>query len=299
MSLFSRVVVTTLPLVPKFVVGHVAKRYVAGETREEALGTAKALNESGALATMDVLGEEVSKRSKAEAAVEEYIRLFEAIEERGLDANVSIKLTLLGLKIDETFCRENVARVAETAASFGNFVRIDMEDSSVTDATLRIYREVHGRYGNVGAVLQSYMRRTLRDISELPAEAPNIRLCKGIYIEPRAIAWKRFETVRANFVAALDKLMRTGVYVGIATHDEHLVCEAERLIDRYALGRDRYEFQMLLGVDEELRRILLDRGHRLRVYVPYGRDWYPYSIRRLRENPEVARHVMRATLGLR
>jgi proline dehydrogenase len=297
MSVFSRVVVLTLPLVPKFIVGQVAKRYVAGETREEALDEARALNESGAMVTLDVLGEEVTERDKAEAAVGEYIALFDAIEERGLDANVSIKLTMLGLEIDESFCRDNVARIAAAAARHGNFVRIDMEDSSVTDATLRIYRSVHSEFGNLGAVLQSYMRRTLDDIADLPDERPNIRLCKGIYIEPRDIAWKGFETVRANFVAALEKAIRSGVYVGIATHDEFLVCEAERLVDRYQLDRDRYEFQMLLGVDEQLRRVLIDRGHRLRVYVPYGRDWYPYSIRRLRENPEVARHVMRATLG--
>jgi proline dehydrogenase len=299
MSVFSRVVVLTLPLVPKFVVGQVAKRYVAGETRADALDEARSLNESGAMVTLDVLGEEVTERDKAEAAVVEYIALFDAIEERGLDANVSIKLTMLGLEIDESFCRDNVARIAAAAARHGNFVRIDMEDSSVTDATLRIYSSVHAEFGNLGAVLQSYMRRTLGDIAGLPEERPNIRLCKGIYIEPRTIAWKGFETVRANFIAALEKAIRDGVYVAIATHDEFLVCEAERLVDRYGLDRDRYEFQMLLGVDEELRRVLIDRGHRLRVYVPYGRDWYPYSIRRLRENPEVARHVIRAMLGLR
>ena len=298
MSLFSRLVVGTLPLVPKFVVGKVASRYVAGESRREALDLVSELNDTGAMATLDVLGEEVSERDKAIAAVDEYSGLFEAIRDRGLDANVSIKPTLLGLKIDEGFCRENVQRIATAAASFDNFVRIDMEDSTCTDATLRIYREVHAATGNVGAVLQAYMRRTLQDIAELPAERASVRLCKGIYIEPRALAWKGFETVRANFVAALDKLFRQGVYVGIATHDEHLVCEAVRLIDRYELNRNQYEFQMLLGVDEQLRRILLDAGHRLRVYVPYGKDWYPYSIRRLRENPEIARHVIKAMLGI-
>jgi proline dehydrogenase len=299
LSLFSRFLVLTLPLVPRFIVGRVARRYVAGETRAEALAEVERLNAAGAMATLDVLGEAVAERAKAEAAVDEYIKLFDDIEAQSLDANVSIKLTLLGLEIDEEFCRANVRRIAEAAARHRNFVRIDMEDSSVHDATLRIYRAVHGELGNLGVVFQSYMRRTLDDIAALPGDRPNVRLCKGIYIEPRAIAWKGFETVQTNFVAALEKLVRQGVYVGIATHDEHLVCEAERLIDRYGLERDRYEFQMLLGVDEELRRILLARGHRLRVYVPYGRDWYPYSIRRLRENPEVAKHVVRATLGLR
>ncbi len=298
MSLTTRLIAATLPLVPKLVVGRIARRYVAGETRAEALAMVRSLNETGACATLDLLGEEVSERSKAETAVAEYIGLFEDIERQRLDANVSIKLTLLGLKIGERFCRENVTRIAATAAKSGNFVRIDMEDSSCTAATLRIYEAVHSEHGNLGCVLQAYMRRTLDDIGRLPADQPNVRLCKGIYIEPRPLAWKGYETVRANYTAALEKLLRNNVYVAIATHDEHLVCEAEVLIDKLVLTPDRYEFQMLLGVDEELRAILLERGHKLRVYVPYGRDWYRYSMRRLRENPEVARHVLRAALGL-
>jgi proline dehydrogenase len=297
MSVFNRLLVTGLPLVPKPIVGRVASRYVAGEDLADAVRIVRALNQQGAMATVDVLGEEVSERVKATAAVEEYLQVFETIDREKIDSNVSIKLTLLGLKIDEGFCRDNVARIVETAHRFGNFVRIDMEDNTTTDATLRIYRELHERYGNVGVVLQAYMRRTLRDIEELPAEKASVRLCKGIYVEPRAIAWKGYETVRHNYVQALDKLLSRGVYVGIATHDEFLACAASALIDRHGLKPDQYEFQMLLGVDEELRRILIAAGHRLRVYVPYGRDWYPYSIRRLRENPEVARHVLKATLS--
>ncbi len=298
MSFFSRLIVTTLPLVPKAVVGKVAGRYVAGETRGEALEIVRQLNLGGAMATLDVLGEEVTEEARARAAVDEYVTLFREIDRLGVDANVSIKLTLLGLEIDRALCEENVRRIATAARDVGNFVRIDMEDQT-TDATLAIYHRLQPELGNLGVVFQSYMRRTLDDIAALPAEGANVRLCKGIYIEPRTIAWKGYETVRANFVAALDKLFRQGVYVGIATHDEYLVCEAERLIDRHGLDRERYEFQMLLGVDEELRQVLIDRGHRLRVYVPYGHDWYPYSIRRLRENPEIAKHVIRATLGLR
>jgi proline dehydrogenase len=297
-SLFSRLVVSTLPLVPKVLVGRVARRYVAGETREQALATVRSLNELGAMATLDVLGEEVRERAKALAAVEEYEALFDAIEGSGVDANVSIKLTLLGLKIDEGFCRDNVERIARTASGHGNFVRIDMEDRTTTDATLRIYHALQPRYGNLGVVLQSYMRRTLDDIAALPAAGANVRLCKGIYIEPRRDAWKGYETVRHNFVAALTKLMDRGAYVGVATHDEFLVCAATAVVDRLGLPPESWEFQMLLGVDEPLRDLLLARGHRLRVYVPYGPDWYAYSMRRLRENPEIARHVIRATLGL-
>ena len=297
MSAFNRVLVTTLPAVPKPIVGRVASRYVAGETLDDAVRVIRALNQEGAMATVDVLGEEVSEREKALAAVEENLRAFEAIHREGLDANVSVKPTLLGLKIDEGFCRDNIGRLAETAKQHGNFVRIDMEDHTTTDATLRIYRELQARYGNLGCVLQAYMRRTLKDIDELPAEKPSVRICKGIYVEPRKIAWKGYETVRANYLNALEKLLVRGVYVGIATHDEYLACAASALLDKHGIARDRYEFQMLLGVDDELRRILLAAGHRLRVYVPFGQDWYPYSMRRLRENPEVARHVMRAMLS--
>jgi proline dehydrogenase len=297
MSVFNRLLVTALPFVPKAIVGRVAARYVAGATLDDALKVIRDLNAQGAMATLDVLGEEVKEREKATAAVEEYIRALNAIAQTGVDSNVSIKLTMLGLKIDEGFCRDNVERIAQAAQEHGNFVRIDMEDHTTTDATLRIYRELHAKHGNLGCVFQAYMRRTLRDIDELPAEKPNVRLCKGIYVEPRTIAWKGYETVRANYAAALEKLLSKGIYTGIATHDEYLACRGVELVDKVGVPRDRYEFQMLLGVDEELRRILIQGGHRLRVYVPYGRDWYPYSMRRLRENPEVARHVLRAMLS--
>jgi proline dehydrogenase len=299
MTLFSWLVVKGLPIVPRAVVGRVARRYVAGETLDHALETVAALNREGAMATLDLLGEEVRDRRRAQANVEQYEKMLETIAARSLDSNVSIKLSALGLRFDEALCREGVERIVTTARRFANFVRIDMEDATTTDATLRIYHELHGRHNNVGVVLQAYMRRTLADISQLPPAGANVRLCKGIYVEPRAIAFKEYETVRLNFLQALEKLLTRGVYVGIATHDEHLVCGALGLLDRLKVPRERCEFQMLLGVDPELRRILLAGGHRLRVYVPYGVDWYPYSIRRLRENPEVAKHVLRAMLGRR
>jgi proline dehydrogenase len=297
MSVVNRLLVTGLPAVPKPIVRRVASRYVAGETLADAVRVVRSLNEQGAMGTIDVLGEEVKEREKAVAAVEEYLRVFDAIDRERLDSNVSIKLTLLGLEIDESFCRDNVERIVAKAGEYGNFVRIDMEDHTTTDATLRIYHDLFPRHGNLGVVLQSYMRRTLGDIAALPQQGASVRLCKGIYVEPRALAWKEYDSVRANFVVALEKLLDQGVYPAIATHDEYLVCRAVGLIDKHGLRRERYEFQMLLGVAEEMRRILIAAGHRLRVYVPYGRDWYPYSMRRLRENPEVARHVLRAMLA--
>ena len=268
MGIFSWLIVKGLPLVPKAIVGRVASRYVAGEKLEDALAVVEKLQAEGAMATLDLLGEEVSERSKATAAADEYVR-------------------------------DNVSRIVAAAAGHGNFVRIDMEDHTTTDRTLAIYREVFARHQNVGVVFQAYMRRTLADIAALPADGANVRLCKGIYIEPRAVAWKGYETVRLNFLEALEKLLSAGVYVGIATHDEHLACGAVALVDRLQVPRERYEFQMLYGVDPELRKILLAGGHRLRVYVPYGRDWYPYSTRRLRENPEVATHVIKGMFGAR
>ena len=299
MGILSWLIVKGLPLVPRAIVGRVASRYVAGEKLEDALAVVERLSAEGAMATLDLLGEEVAERSKATAAADEYVRMLDAIAARGLPANVSIKLTSLGLKIDADFCRENAERIVAAAAGHGNFVRIDMEDHTTTDRTLAIYREIFTRHQNVGVVFQAYMRRTLADIAALPAAGANVRLCKGIYIEPRAVAWKGYETVRMNFLRALEKLLAAGVYVGIATHDEHLACGAVALVDRLQVPRERYEFQMLHGVDPELRQILIAGGHRLRVYVPYGRDWYPYSTRRLRENPEVATHILKGMFGAR
>lgn len=296
MSLFDHLIVAGLPLVPKFIVRRVASRYVAGETLEEAIAEIRRLNASGAMVTVDLLGEETRDPSTAEAAAQIYLQVLDTIHELGIDGNVSVKPTQLGLQIDYDLCQQLFERVVERASAQDNFVRLDMEDRTTTDATLKLYRHLHGRFGHVGVVLQAYMRRTLRDIGELPAEGANVRICKGIYIEPRADAWKGYDTVRANFLAALEKLFRQGVYVGIATHDEYLISGAVAMIDRLGLPPDQYEFQMLLGVEPVLRQILLDAGHRLRVYVPFGQDWYLYSIRRLRENPEIARHIALAFL---
>ncbi len=287
-----------LPLVPKFIVGRVAKRYVAGETAEEGLACVDELNRQGFAVTLALLGEEVTEPAKAREATDEYVRVLEALSERGADANVSIKLTLLGLEIGLDFCRESLQTVLAAAARADSFARIDMEDHTTTDDTLRLYQEARSGElaGHVGIVLQSYLKRTLSDIAELDGGI-NARLCKGIYIEPRKIAWKDYESVRLNFVQALEQLFDQGAYVGIATHDEYLVAAALGAIQRRGLSPDQYEFQTLLGVDEELRDSLRDMGHRVRVYVPYGRDWYPYSVRRLRENPQIAIYVMRAMLG--
>ena len=298
MSFFDALVKHGMPWVPKLIVSRVASRYVAGESIDDAVRTLREMNGEGAMGTVDVLGEEVRERSKTEGAVSQYLDLLNRIEAEGLDANISIKPTMLGLKIDEELCADNVSTVVDRASELGSFVRIDMEDHTCTDATLRLYRRIHDAHPiTVGVVLQSYLRRTTADVADLLPLSPNIRMCKGIYREPRAIAWKDFETIRANFIYNMEKLLAEGAYVGIATHDPHLVWAGMAAVDRLQIDRDRYEFQMLLGVDPELRKIILSAGHRLRVYVPYGRDWYPYSMRRLRENPTIAHHVVRAMLA--
>jgi len=298
MGLFSRLVVTCLPIIPKPVVGFVAKRYVAGTTLESAVSSVRQLNEEGAMATIDVLGESVPNLDKARQYIDEYLRLFQTIKAEGLNANVSTKPTMLGLNLDEQFCIEQYDRLYQEAKQHDNWIRIDMEDHPYTDATLHIYRLMHERYGNAGVVLQAYLYRTLPDIDDLP-EKVNVRLCKGIYIEPPTISWRDRQIIRENYVACLDKLLRRNHYVAIATHDDNLIQAAFALIDRYQLSPAQYEFQMLLGVKPELRKLLLNLGHRLRIYVPFGPDWYPYSTRRLRENPDIANYIVRAFFGLR
>jgi proline dehydrogenase len=298
MALFDKLIRYGMPFVPKPIVGRVARRYVAGEDVTDAVRTIRELHREGAMATVDVLGEEVRDPAHAEMAVEQYLALLDTIDSENLDANVSIKPTMLGLKIDEKMCHRHIETIVRKAREHNNFVRIDMEDHTCTDVTLRIYRRVLEDVGHVGVVLQSYLHRTVADIDDLLPLRPNIRLCKGIYREPRSIAWKQYETVRANFIYAMDKLLEGKAYVGIATHDTHLVWAGMSSVNRLRLDGNDYEFQMLLGVDPELRQTILSYGHRLRVYVPFGRDWYPYSMRRLRENPTVAHHVIRAMLGL-
>jgi proline dehydrogenase len=296
-SLFDSLIRTTLPVTPKPVIQFFARRYVAGATLDEAVATVRRLAGEGCCATIDVLGESVNSRELARTAVAAYLEVLEAIVARSLDANVSLKPTQMGLQIDEGFCYDNIATIVEHASARRIFVRIDIEDSPTTDATLRIYRRLAERLpGGCGPALQSRLRRTLDDAAALAAAGVNVRVCKGIYLEPRTVAYEDREIIRDNFVHVLRTLLAGGAYVGIATHDEWLVAEALAVIRQLGLPRDRYEFQMLLGVDPELRRILTRAGHRLRVYVPFGSHWYPYSVRRLRENPSIARMGLEAFL---
>ena len=298
MAILDRAIVRLLPAVPRPVVQKLSQRYIAGPELKDARRVVRRLNAEGKSATIDVLGEEITTEEEAAAIVRSYLDVFADIERCKLDSGVSVKLTALGLKLDYDICRENLRTVVEDAASRGNFVRIDMEDSSTTDDTLRLYRELRaGGHDNVGVVLQAMLRRTAADIQALADLQPSVRLCKGIYLEPKEIAFQDFEAVRASFVRGLEALFDAGSYVAIATHDEWLLDEGRRLVAERGLGPGEYEFQMLLGVRPQLEDELVREGHRLRVYVPFGRHWYEYSMRRLQENPKIAGYIAADTFG--
>lgn len=296
MALLDRALVKLLPAVPKPVVQKLSSRYIAGAELADADRVVRELNAAGKMATIDVLGEEIHDAEATRRFVDAYEEVLAEIERESLDANISVKLTALGLKLDLDLCRENLVAVVGDAAGRGNFVRIDMEDSSTTDDTLRLYRELReAGHENLGVVLQAYLRRTVADARALADLAPNVRLCKGIYVEPPELAFRDADAVRASFVKALDELLACGAYIGVATHDEWLI---GRALERVAgLAPQRYEFQMLLGVREERADELAAEGHRLRVYVPFGREWYGYSLRRLQENPKMAGYIASDTLG--
>ena len=298
MAIFDRAIVRLLPAVPRPVVQKLSERYIAGPELKDAREAVRRINAERKLATIDVLGEEITTEEEAAAIVRAYQDVFADIQRCGLDSNVSVKLTGLGLKLGHDLCRDNLRTVVQDAASRGNFVRIDMEDSSTTDDTLDLYRELREEgHENIGVVLQAMLRRTQSDIAALADLKPSVRLCKGIYVEPPDLAYQDFEAVRASFVRALEALLDAGCYVGIATHDEWLLAEGRRLVAEHGLAREAYEFQMLLGVRAELGDELVVAGHRLRIYVPFGRHWYAYSLRRLQENPKIAGYIATDTLG--
>jgi len=288
-SLLDQALVRVLPAVPKPVVQLFSSRYIAGSTLADAVRVVRRLNGEGKLATIDVLGEEIKREEEARAIAQAYRDVFAAIEREALASTVSVKPTALGLHLSYGLCKENV----ESIVAQGKFVRIDMEDSSTTTETLQLYRELReDGHDNVGIVLQACLRRTLGDIDSLADLGPDVRLCKGIYVEPPAIAYTDYDAVRANFMKAFHALGAIdGSHVAIATHDEWLIREALKSLPA------SYEFQMLLGVREERATELVRDGHRLRVYVPFGEQWYRYSLRRLQENPAMAGTIARSTMG--
>ena len=281
-------------MVPYPLVRQIAKPYIAGETLEELVGVVEDLNFNGFSVATSILGEFVNEQNQAIEAGVDYIEVLSEIQSRNLDSNIHVKLTHLGLTIDKELCYSNLKSILKKAEETHNFVRIDMEDSSCTDDTLSIFEKAQHEFENVGIVIQACMRRSMADIQKLNALKANVRLCKGIYIEPRNIAYNDYQNVRENYSTLLKELLTAGCYVGIATHDEWLVQNAFQSIDDLGLNPTQYEFQMLYGVTPSLRQSIREEGHRLRVAVPFGPAWYPYSIRRLRKNPAIAGYVLKA-----
>lgn len=297
MNLLDRIVATLLPITPKFVVGRVARRYIAGETLSDAVSTIRELNQVGAVCTVDVLGEFITRLEEAEATAAAYERVIVAIQREKLASGLSVKPTALGMLIDEKRCLELIRTIAARAREHHGFVRVDMEDSPVTDSTLAIVRTLFQEGLPVGAVLQSYLHRTEADARALSEQGISVRLCKGIYREPPEIAFQDREAIRDSYRRSLRALFEGEGYVGIATHDEVLVQDARAMTRELAVPKERYEYQMLLGVREWLRNDLIASGEQVRIYVPYGTAWYGYATRRLRENPQIAGHVFRAMFG--
>ena len=289
-----------LPYMPKKLVWMFSKEYIAGETIEEAIANAKKLNAEGIMTTIDILGEFITTLDEAEDNKQEYLQAIEAAEAAGVDGNYSVKPTFFGLLIDKEVAFKHIREVVEKAASYNNFIRIDMEDSTCTDMEIEMYRKIKEEFPhNVGLVVQSYLKRTHQDIENLKdintKESPvNLRVCKGIYVEPEEISYKKYEDINSHFVDDIELMFQEKMYPGIASHDIPVIEGAYKLIEKYNVPKDEYEFQMLYGVTPALRKSILDKGHRMRVYVPFGKQWFGYSTRRLKENPKMAGVVIKA-----
>jgi len=294
-SLFHRLLIAPIPYMPKSVVWQLSRRYIAGTDLNSACQAVAKLNAEGCSATVDVLGENSTQSQEVEVARNLYLSALEGIRDHDLNCNISIKLSDLGLRFDQELCFDAMSTLVGKAGERSIFVRVDMEDSSVTSVTLDLYKRLRKRFDNVGTVIQSCMRRSQADVADLLATgSTQIRLCKGIYVESEDISYTAAEEIRRSYCELLKQLFSGGAArVGIATHDPTLVDFAEDLINRLRIDKSRYEFQMLLGVAENMRDDLVQKGHPLRVYVPFGERWFAYSVRRLRENPQIAGHIVR------
>lgn len=296
MSLINQAIVKTVTLMPKSVVGIFSKKYIAGDTLEDGIRTVKQLNSKGIYATIDVLGESIQTPEEAIKYKLEAIEVLDSIYKHQLMANLSIKPTQMGLNLDTELAYEQIKEIVSKAKEIESFVRIDMEDSSTTDKTFDVYKRIFQDYKNVGVVIQAYLKRSLDDVINLNKLGTNYRLCKGIYVEPASIAIKDRQAIRDNFMKILKQMFLDGNYVGIATHDKYLIDESYKLIKELNIPKDKFEFQMLLGVREDLRDKINRDGYKIRIYVPFGKEWYAYSIRRLKENPSIARHIVKSFL---
>ena len=289
-----------LPYLPKKIVWIFSKRYIAGKSIQDAIDASRKLNKEGAMVTIDLLGEFITELSQVEKNREIYLDIIETIEKGGIDANYSLKPTMFGLLIDKEVAYQNIREIVAKAAFHDNFVRIDMEDSQCVDLEIELFRKLKAEFPkNVGLVLQAYLKRTKDDIRNMlnihnEIVPVNYRLCKGIYVEPEKIAYKKYDEINAHYLEDLEYMIQNGIYPSIATHDKSLVEGAFKLIEKYKLTKNRYEFQMLYGVTPQLRQSIIEKGHRIRIYVPFGEQWFAYSTRRLKENPAMAMDIIKA-----
>jgi proline dehydrogenase len=298
--MFNKFIASILPYFPKKFIWLFSKSYISGETIEDAMMVSKEFNQNKIKVTLDILGEFIKTLTEAEENKKEYLNLIDVTCKAGVDGNFSVKPTSFGMLIDKEVCYQHIREIVAKAASCNNFIRIDMEDSPCTDMEIELFRRLKAEFpGNVGLVVQAYLRRTLNDIkglSDLNSEKYplNFRLCKGIYIEPEAIAFKKYEEVNQHYLEDLEYMLKNKIYVGIATHDKPLVDGAYQLLKKYNVPKNMYEFQMLYGVTPKLRESIVNDGHTMRVYVPFGVKWFGYSTRRLKENPKMASHIIKA-----
>jgi proline dehydrogenase len=298
--MFNKLVANILPHLPKKLIWIFSQRYIAGETIEEGLKVSRELNKQGIEVSIDLLGEFITTAEQAEENRKKYIEIIERFTAEGIAGNFSVKPTMFGLLIDEDVCYKNIEAVVQKASEKSSFIRIDMEDYQCVDREIEMYKRLRAKFpGTVGLVMQAYLRRTKNDLqtmSKFPSNgAPlNFRLCKGIYIEPEQIAYKERQEIRAHYLDDLNFILDNGMFAGIATHDKYLVENALRLIKEKNIDPSKYEFQMLYGVTPELRTSIVKQGCRMRVYVPFGKDWFGYSTRRLKENPKIASHIIKA-----
>jgi proline dehydrogenase len=289
-----------LPYLPKKIVWIFSKRYIAGEYISNALTESRQLNEGGMMVTVDLLGEYTNDLSEAVRYKEQYIDLIKRFSAEKIVGNFSVKPSMFGLLLDQEACYQNLYDIVKIADNVNSFIRIDMEDSGCTAIEITLFRRLKADFPTrVGLVVQAYMRRTFDDVSNLmdlhlPEVPLNLRLCKGIYIEEEGIAFKGHQEIRNHYLEDLRFMLQKGIYVGIATHDKYLIDKAYEIIDQLGVSKDKYEFQMLYGVTPKLRQSIVDRGHQMRVYVPYGKQWFGYSTRRLKENPNMVWLIIKA-----
>jgi proline dehydrogenase len=298
--MINKIIAGILPWMPKKLIWIFSRKYIAGKTLDEAVAVTRRLNAQGIKVTIDLLGEFIHTLHQASENRESYLQILERIAVEKLDANISVKPTFFGLLLDEAVCYQNIYQVIQKAVEKNNFVRIDMEDSSCTDREIKLFNKLKKEFpAHVGLVFQAYLKRTFEDIAGLAplssAEIPlNLRICKGIYVEPATIAYKQYQEINNNYLKIVDYMFEKGMYPAIATHDKKLVEGAYKLIEKHRASRTQYEFQMLYGVTPELRKTIVENGDTMRVYVPYGKDWFGYSTRRLKENPRMVTHILKA-----